>query len=181
MTLSKTIKAKFAEGASLKDVKHIIKRHKDGVKGKKHCMDAERVLLQKLLVDGKTVADLVPFTADTANGFERGWTEKRLTKLSEFTAKDKGRADKQAAKEKARAEKTAAREKVKADRKAAKDAKKAEKAAKAEKKAEPAPAPAATEAPAATPAPTAPATEPAATQAPATETAPVVKRRKAKE
>jgi hypothetical protein len=177
MTLSKTIKAKFAEGASLKDVKHIIKRHKDGVKGKKHCMDAERILLQKLLVDGKTVADLVPFTADTANGFERGWTEKRLTKLSEFTAKDKGRADKQAAKEKARAEKTAAREKVKADRKAAKDAKKA---AKVEKKAEPAPAPTAP-ADGTTPTePAAPATDPA-TQAPAAETAPVVKRRKAKE
>ena len=150
MSLIKTIKEKIKENASLKDIKHIVKRQKEGKALANFNRWAEELVIKKMLSDGKSTADVLT-AATEANGFELKWNEKRLVKLAsqatkekDQSEKEKARTEKKAAKEKDRADKKAAKEKVKADKTAAKVAKKAEKAkVKEEKKAEEPAAPAA--------------------------------------
>ena len=153
MSLIKTVKEKIAEGASLKDIKHIIKRQRDGKVCKGWFRWVEELILKKMFNDGKTVAEVLAYATET-NSFELNWTEKRATRLQHWAAKDKVKDEKRAAKVKAKTEKKAGKElkaaekaKAKAEKKAAKEAKKAEKSAaktekkaKKEKKAEEAPA-----------------------------------------
>ena len=98
MVFTKLIKGKLAEGASLKDVKHIIKRQKEGVALRNNLWYAEFMLLTNLLNSGKTIPELIAFSADTNNCFEKPWTEKQLTKLAATATKGKEEADKKAAK-----------------------------------------------------------------------------------
>jgi hypothetical protein len=171
-SLMKIIRKKFAESTSLKDVKHIIKRQKEGIPQRNFFRYAEEALIQKLLSDGKTVQELIALTSDATNSFDKPWTEKRLTKMATFTAKNKEKAEKAAAREKAKADKKAAREAKKTDRQAKKDTKKKEREEKkAAKKAAKEAAKAAKVKPAEeAPAPAAPATPAPAAEAPAAAT-----------
>jgi len=81
MSLIKTIKDKLAEGASLKDVKHICKRHKEGAALNNFFKYCEELMVQKMIADGKSFPDIIAATGEKSNHFELKWTEARIGKL----------------------------------------------------------------------------------------------------
>jgi len=88
MSLIKTIREKLDQGASLKDVKHIIKRQKEGKALANFNRYVEEIVIEKMHLAGKSIADIAAFTAIKDNHFELNWNEKRLAKIAAKLDKD---------------------------------------------------------------------------------------------
>jgi hypothetical protein len=92
MSLFATLKAKVEENVNLKDIKHIIKRQKEGKSLTNFCRWAEELYIIKMIHDKKSDEDILKVTEDKVNHFDLKWTDKRLSKFRD-------KLKKQAAKE----------------------------------------------------------------------------------